>query len=59
MHEQVVRLNVIGDLLTREPCLEPDVVFGIRAFGAMEERLADRLMKSWTAQRSSLLRPLD
>ncbi|OKH70947.1 hypothetical protein EB73_11265 [Mycobacterium sp. SWH-M3] len=59
VHEQVVRLNVIGDLLTREPCLEPDVVFGIRAFGAMEERLADRLMKSWTAQRSSLLRPLD
>ncbi|PJK22674.1 iron-containing redox enzyme family protein [Mycolicibacterium goodii] len=59
VHEQVVRLNVIGDLLEREPELDADVVFGIRAFGALEDRLADHLMKNWSAERSSLSRPLD
>ncbi|MGV0741542.1 iron-containing redox enzyme family protein [Mycolicibacterium sp. XJ870] len=58
VHEQVVRLDVIGDLVAREPDLDADVVFGIRAFDAMEGRLADHLMKSWTDERSSLCRPL-
>ncbi|WP_441962083.1 iron-containing redox enzyme family protein [Mycolicibacterium houstonense] len=58
VHEQVVRHDVVGDLVRREPDLDPDVVFGIRAFGAMEERLADHLMKCWVAGRSSLCRPL-
>lgn len=58
VHEQVVRHNVIGDIVEREPELEADVVFGIRAFAAMEARLAEHLMKSWSAERSSLCRPL-
>ena len=31
VHEQVVRTDVVGDLVAREPHLEADVVFGIRA----------------------------
>ena len=31
VHEQVVRTDVVGDLVAREPQLDRDVVFGIRA----------------------------
>lgn len=58
VHEQVVRHDVVGDLIRREPELDSDVVFGMRAFAAMEDRLADHLMKCWLAERSSLIRPL-
>jgi hypothetical protein len=58
VHEQVVRHDVVGDLVRREPDLDSDVVFGMRAFAAMEDRLADHLMKCWLAERSSLCRPL-
>jgi hypothetical protein len=58
VHEQVVRTDVVGDLIAREPHLEPDVVFGIRAFDTLEGRLADHLMRSWTAGETSLRRPL-
>ncbi|TRW89290.1 iron-containing redox enzyme family protein [Mycolicibacterium sp. 018/SC-01/001] len=59
VHEQVVRTDVVGDLVAREPDLDADVVFGIRAFDLVEGRLADHLMTSWEAGRSSLRRPLD
>lgn len=58
VHEQVVRTDVVGGLLRREPHLEADVVFGIRAFEFVESRLADRLMRSWIAGSSSLRRQL-
>jgi hypothetical protein len=58
VHEQVVRTDVVGDLVAREPHLEPDVVFGIRAFDFVENRLGAHLMASWTAGRSSLRRQL-
>ncbi len=58
VHEQVVRTDVVGDLVAREPQLDRDVVFGIRAFGAVEDRLADHLMTCWGEGRSSLRRPL-
>jgi hypothetical protein len=58
VHEQVVRSGVVDDLLAREPRLERDVVFGMRAFGVVEDRLADHIMNSWTIGQSSLLRPL-
>ena len=35
-----------------------DVVFGIRAHAAVEDRLADVIMSSWKADETSLLRPL-
>jgi hypothetical protein len=58
VHEQVVRTDVVGDLVAREPHLDRDVVFGIRARDAVENRLADHLMACWTEGRSSLRRPL-
>jgi Iron-containing redox enzyme len=59
VHEQVVRTDVVGDLVAREPQLDRDVVFGIRAHALVEDRLAAHLMLCWTAGKSSLRRPLD
>ncbi len=59
VHEQVVRTDVVGDLVAREPELDADVVFGIRAFDFVENRLADHLMTSWRAGRCSLRRAPD
>jgi hypothetical protein len=58
VHEQVVRVDVVGDLVASEPDLDRDVVFGIRARDVVEERLADHMMECWGAGRSSLRRPL-
>ncbi|WP_422744180.1 iron-containing redox enzyme family protein [Mycobacterium sp. WMMD1722] len=59
VHEQVVRTDVVGDLVAREPHLDADVVFGIRAHAFIEDRLADHVMRCWAAGESSLRRPLD
>lgn len=59
VHEQVVRTDVVGDLVQREPELDRDIVFGIRAFDLVEERLADHIMACWSDDRSSLRRSLD
>ncbi|MGE2690148.1 iron-containing redox enzyme family protein [Mycolicibacterium pulveris] len=58
VHEQVVRTDVVEDLIAREPHLERDVVFGIRARDVVEDRLADHMMACWTDNRTSLRRPL-
>jgi hypothetical protein len=58
VHEQVVRTDVVGDLVSREPALDRDVVFGIRAHELVEDRLADHLMRNWSRGLSSLRRPL-
>ena len=58
VHEQVLRRDVIGDLLRREPHLAADVVFGIGATGLLEARLADHLLNAWRAGTTSLRRPL-
>jgi hypothetical protein len=57
VHEQVVRTDVVGDLVAREPHLDRDVVFGIRARDVVEDRLATQVMDCWQAGRSSLRRP--
>lgn len=59
VHEQVVRTHVVGDLVAREPQLDVDVVFGMRANATLEDRLADTVMASWQQGRSSLRRELD
>jgi hypothetical protein len=59
VHEQVVRADVVGALLEREPELDQDVVFGMRALDLVEERLAAHMTKSWVSGVSSLRRPLD
>jgi heme oxygenase-like protein len=58
VHEQVVRTDVVGDLVQREPRLDRDVVFGIKARDVVEDRLAEHMMSCWRADRSSLRRPL-
>ena len=58
VHEQVVRSDVVGDLVTREPPMERDVVFGIRARDVVENRLADHIMARWRAGQTSLGRAL-
>jgi hypothetical protein len=58
VHEQVVRTDVVGDLVAREPHLDRDVVFGIRARDVVEDRLAIHVMDCWAAGRPSLRRPL-
>jgi hypothetical protein len=58
VHEQVARTDVVGDLVAREPHLDRDVVFGIRARDVVEERLAAHMMECWKDRRTSLRRPL-
>jgi Iron-containing redox enzyme len=58
VHEQVVRVDVVGDLVAREPQLDPDVVFGIRAHVVVEDRLGEAIMQSWKAGETSLRRAL-
>jgi hypothetical protein len=58
VHEQVVRLDVVGDLVAREPQLDHDVVFGIRAHAVVEDRLAHCIIAPWKAGQTSLRRPL-
>jgi hypothetical protein len=58
VHEQLVRRDVIGGLLTEEPHLEADVAFGADATVFVEDRLAGYLLGRWRAGRSALRRPL-
>jgi hypothetical protein len=58
VHEQVLRRDVIGDLLEHEPSLAADVVFGIQATEFLEDRLAGHLTSAWRAGRTSLHSPL-
>jgi hypothetical protein len=58
VHEQVLRHDVIGDLLNREPELAEDVVLGIRATELLEQRLANHLTSAWDTGVTSLRQPL-
>ncbi len=58
VHEQVLRHDVVGDLLAREPELAPDIALGIQATELLENRLTEHLMGAWSAGETSLLRPL-
>nr|WP_198284348.1 iron-containing redox enzyme family protein [Saccharomonospora xinjiangensis] len=58
VHEQVMRREVIGDLLAREPRLAADVVFGIQATELLESHLADHTLRQWRKGRSALRLPL-
>lgn len=58
VHEQVVRCGIVDELLRQEPDLEADVVFGMRAFGVVEDQLRHVLLGAWQRGQSSLTRPL-
>ncbi|MET0233554.1 MAG: iron-containing redox enzyme family protein [Kibdelosporangium sp.] len=56
VHELVMRRDVIGDLLKREPELTESVVFGLQATELVEERFATGVLHAWRAGQTSLLR---
>lgn len=58
VHEQVIRHELLADLLEREPELAADVIFGIRSSLLLDDRLGEHMMSTWTAGKSSLRRPL-
>ncbi|MGW5386886.1 iron-containing redox enzyme family protein [Nocardia sp. NPDC003963] len=57
VHEQVVRRDVLDDLLAGEPGLAESVVFGIQATDLLEDRWADTVLDRWRAGESSLRVP--
>ncbi|QKG19806.1 iron-containing redox enzyme family protein [Actinomadura verrucosospora] len=58
VHEQVLRHDVLGDLLAREPALAADVVFGVRATQLLEDRFGEHLLESWRTGGTSLRQAL-
>ncbi|MFQ6397409.1 iron-containing redox enzyme family protein [Nocardia sp. KC 131] len=54
VHEQVLRHDVLGDLLTREPALTGSVVLGIQATSLLEDRFTDDVLGAWRSGRTSL-----
>jgi Iron-containing redox enzyme len=59
VHEQVLRHDVIGDLLAHEPYLAADVVLGIQATEELEARLGAHILDRWRTGRSSLRQELN
>ncbi|RKT89148.1 Iron-containing redox enzyme [Saccharopolyspora antimicrobica] len=55
VHEQLVRRGVLGPLLTAEPELATDVVFGVRAAIHLAGRFEALLLERWARNESSLL----
>jgi hypothetical protein len=54
VHEQVIRHEVIEDLLDREPRMAEDVVLGIQATELLEHRLGQHLLGAWRADDTAL-----
>lgn len=57
VHEQLLRAG-LRDLLEREPHLAADVVLGLRASLALEDRFGEHLLGCWQDERSSLRQEL-
>ncbi|WP_329414858.1 iron-containing redox enzyme family protein [Nocardia vinacea] len=55
VHEQLMRTDVIGDLIAHEPALAESMVLGIQATSLLEDRFADHVFAAWRTGRSSLL----
>jgi hypothetical protein len=58
VHEAIAANELAGSLVTAQPELEDDVLFGARALCVLEARFADRLLGAWSRGRSSLHEPL-
>nr|WP_062341571.1 iron-containing redox enzyme family protein [Herbidospora sakaeratensis] len=54
VHEQVLRRDVVGDLLRREPALAGDIVFGFQATDLLEGRFGAHVLGAWDQGRTSL-----
>lgn len=55
VHEQVMRHDVVGDLVGREPELAVDIVFGMRALDYLDDLAAEKMLAAWKRRESSLL----
>jgi len=55
VHEAIACIDLAGSLVTAEPDLEDDVVFGARALLLTEAQLARHLLSCWSTGLSSLL----
>ncbi len=55
VHEQVMRRDVIGDIVAREPELTASLVFGMQATELLEGMFGRALLDCWAEGRSSLL----
>lgn len=49
VHEQVLRHDVVAQLVQHEPALATDIAFGIAALSTVEGDLSARLLSSWNA----------
>jgi hypothetical protein len=58
VHEQVMRHEVVGDLLDRQPELTADVILGIDGTVLLEDRLAGHVLGAWRAGAGALRAPL-
>jgi hypothetical protein len=54
VHEQVLRRDVVGDLVRQEPDQAREILFGLRATQLLDDRFARHLQGSWDQGRSSL-----
>lgn len=57
VHELVLRFDVVGDLLAKDPGCAADISFGANATEFLEGRLAQHLLTAWREGRSSLEGP--
>ena len=57
-HQVVALHDMAARLVDQEPMLGGEVVFGARALAAVEQMFTAHLLGSWSAGRTSLLRPL-
>lgn len=53
VHEQLIRRGVITPLLSAEPELAADIVFGVRSSTFLAGRLEERLLRCWNRGESS------
>ena len=54
-HAVIARERMVVGLISAEPELGPDVLFGAAAVLMLEQRFVDCLLDAWTDDRSSLL----
>jgi hypothetical protein len=58
VHENIAAVDLAGGLVAQEPELGADVLWGARAFGALEGRWSRHLLSRWESGETSLREPL-
>lgn len=59
VHESIAAWDLANSLAVAQPALADDVLFGARALLALEARWGEHLLRCWSRDQTSLLRPLD